>query len=162
MDRLNTLRSLIQKTTRGLSNVGMLLIIPMMLLTSGEVIGRAVWSKPIPGTLELSSYMLVVFILLGLAYTQQVKGHVKVVMFTSKLPPKAQAVLEILTNILSLFIVAILCWQGWVVGIDETTVSDVHRIVQWPFRLLVPLAALFLFLELAIDLVDACRKLVRS
>jgi hypothetical protein len=49
-----------------------------------------------------------------------------------------------------------------VVGIDETTVSDVHRIVQWPFRLLVPLAALFLFLELAIDLVDACRKLVRS
>jgi len=105
--------------------------------------------------------MLAVFILLGLAYTQQVKGHVRVTFLISRLPPRAQPVVEIVTILLSLFIIAVLAWQGWEVGIKERTVSDMLRIPQLPFRLLVPLAALLLCLELLIDLSDSVKKLMR-
>jgi len=161
MDRMAATRRVIQRLTIALSFAGMFLLIPMMLLTSGEVVGRALWNQPIPGSVELSSYMLAVFILLGVAYTHQVKGHVRVEMLVSKLPKRTRLTLEVVTTLLSLFIIAILAWQAWVIGLEEKTVSDMLRIPQWPFRLLVSVAALFLFLELLIDLVDSVGRLVR-
>jgi TRAP-type C4-dicarboxylate transport system permease small subunit len=151
----------IQRIDYYICSGGMFLLIPMMLLTAADVIGRAVWTRPIPGAVELSSYMLNVFILLGVAYTHQVKGHVRVSMLVSRLPEQAEIILDIIATLLSLFIIAILAWQGWVVGIEEITVSDMLRIPQMPFRLLVSLAGLFLCLELLIDLSASVSKLIR-
>ncbi|MFO8088797.1 MAG: TRAP transporter small permease [Desulfatiglandaceae bacterium] len=156
------MRKYLQKMTLWLSNLGMILLIPMMLLTSGEVVGRAVWSKPIPGSMELSSYMLAIFVLLGIAYTQQVKGHVRVSMLVSRLPERVQAALEVLTTLLSLCIVAIVAWQGWVLAMEEKAVSDMLRIPQAPFKFLVFVAGASLCIELLIDLVDATKKLAGS
>lgn len=160
METYENIKFFIQKFTRVLTYVGMFLLIPMMLLTAAEVVGRGVWSRPIPGTLELSSYMLSVFILLGLAYTHQVKGHVRVTMFTDRLPEKVSMVLDLITTLLSIFIIGILCWQGYVVAMEEVSVSDMLRVPQYPFRMLVSVAALFLCLELICDVVDTMRKLV--
>jgi TRAP-type C4-dicarboxylate transport system permease small subunit len=154
-------RKTIQRCTLYTSYIGMILLIPMMLLTSAEVVGRAVWSRPIPGTMELSSYMLAIFILLGIAYTHQVRGHVRVTMLVSRLPRKWGIALDVITTLLSLFIIAVMTWQGWVVGIEERTVSDMLRVPQFPFRLLVSLGGLLLFLELLLDLWDNLKKFAR-
>ena len=141
--------------------VGMSLIIPLMLLTTGDIIGRKFLSKTIPGSFELSEYILATFILLGAAYTQQVRGHVGVDFVTSRLSPRVRIVCEIITTILSLFIIAIVIWQGWLEGIRERTVSDMLRIPQYPFRLLVAVGGFLLWLELLIDLVNSIGKLKR-
>jgi len=160
--RIGTIKFWVQRINRWVCYFGMLLILPLMLLTSADVIGRAAWARPIPGIVELSSYMLDVFILLGLAYTQQVKGHVRVSMLTSRLPQRFQLSLEIVVTLLSLFIMVILAWQGWVVGMEETAVSDMLRIPQRPFKLLVGVAALLLCLELLVDLASAFTAVTRS
>ena len=157
----DTARKWIQRATLYVSYLGMILLIPMMLLTSVDVVGRAVWSRPIYGTVELSSYMLAIFILLGVAYTHQVKGHVRVSMLLSRIPRRAGLVLEVITILLSLFIVALLAWQGWVVGMEERAVSDMLRVPQRPFKLLVAVAALLLWLELLIDLFTTMKELGR-
>jgi TRAP-type C4-dicarboxylate transport system permease small subunit len=131
-----------------------------MIITAVDVVGRDVFSHPIPGTVELSQYMLAVFILLGFAYAHQVKAHVAASIITSRLPHHAQLILYVITTLISLFIFSILAWQGWVVGIEEKTVSDMLRVPQYPFRLLVSLAAFLICLELLIDLGDSLKKLV--
>ncbi len=143
------------------SIVGMTLLIPLMLLTTGDVIGRGFFRKPIPGSFELSEFALAVFILLGAAYTQQVKGHVGVDFVTSRLPHRARAACEILTTSLSLFIIAVVIWMGFFEAIKEKTVSDMLRIPQYPFRLLVSVGGFLLWLELLIDLVGSIGKLSR-
>ena len=130
-----------------------------MLITSADVLTRDLFNHPIPGTVEMTQYMLAVFILLGLAYTQQVKAHVGVSIITSRLRHPAQLVVSIMTALISLFIFSILAWQGLVVGIEERTVSDMLRIPQYPFRLLVAVAAFLLSLELLIDLGESVKKL---
>ncbi len=45
-------------------------------------------------------------------------------------------------------------------GIEEKTVSDMLRVPQYPFRLLVAVAAFLMCLELLMDLGDSLRKLV--
>lgn len=151
----------IQACTRLISHGGMFLLFPMMFLTVVDVIGRVVWARPVPGAVELSSYMLSVFILLGLAYTHQVKGHVRVSLFASRLPPGAGILLEIVITLLSFCIISLLAWQGWVMGMEEKTVSDMLRIPQWPFRLLVSVAGLCLCLELLVDLTVSLERWLR-
>lgn len=161
MGYLSKIKKGIQRVTFYVCVVGMLLLVPMMLLTTGDAIVRATLARTIAGAVEISEYMLAVFILLGLAYTQQVKGHVRVSFLISRLPPRVQPVVEIITILLSLFIIFIVVWQGWVVGIHETTVSDMLRIPQSPFKLLVAVGGFLLCLELLIDLAASTGKLVR-
>ncbi len=132
---------------------GMFLLIPLMLLTTSDVIGRNFFSKSIPGAYEISEYILATFILLGAAYTQQVKGHVGVDFLTSRLSPRIRTLSQIMATVLSLFIIAIVIWHGFLEGIREHTVSDLLRIPQYPFRLLVAMGGFLLWLELVIDLV---------
>jgi TRAP-type C4-dicarboxylate transport system permease small subunit len=152
----------IQRLNLYASILGMSLLIPLMLLTTFDVIGRGFVRKPIPGSFEMSEYILATFILLGAAYTQQVKGHAGVDFITSRLSPRMRAFCEILTTLLSLFIIAIIIWQGFLEGIRERTVSDMLRIPQYPFRLLVAVGGFLLCLELLIDLVSSIGKLKGS
>lgn len=155
-------QKVIQRLNSYVSIVGMSLLIPLMVLTTGDVIGRSFFKKPIPGTMELSEYLLATFILLGAAYTQQVKGHVGVDFITSRLSPRTAAVCKIITTTLSLFIIAIVVWQGWIEGIGERTVSEMLRIPQYPFRLLVAICGFLLWMELLIDLISLIGKLKRE
>jgi len=161
MEWLEMVKKVIQTVNRFIAGVGACFLVPLMLITSTDVLNRDVFNHPVPGTVELSEYMMSVFILLGIAYSQQVKAHVGVSILTSRLPQRVQLSLNIVITLLSLFIFSILAWQGWAVGIGERTVSDMLRIPQYPFRLLVGLAALFVCLQLLIDFGDAIKKLVR-
>jgi TRAP-type C4-dicarboxylate transport system permease small subunit len=158
--RFEGFKKSIHQANRLIAGVGACFLIPLMIITAGDVVGRDVFNHPIPGTVELSQCMLAVFILLGLAYTQQVKAHVGVSVFTSRLPLSAQLVLRIVSTLLCLFISSILVWQGWVIGIEEKTVSDMLRLPQYPFRLMVAVAAFLTSLELVIDLGDSLTKMM--
>jgi len=151
----------IQSVNRWISGGGAFFLIPLMLLTTAEVIGRSLFNRPIAGAVELSEYLLSIFILMGLAYAQQVKAHVNVTMFISRLSYQVQVILNLLTTVIGLLIFVILAWQGFVVGIEERTVSDMLRVPQTPFRLLVSVAAFLTCLELLIDLGEAVKKLGR-
>ncbi len=160
MGWLESVENVIRKMNRFIAGVGTFFLISLMLLTAADVVARDIFNHPVPGAIELSQYLLAIFILLGLAYTQQVKAHVAVSLFTSRLSRPVQLSLNILGTLLCLFISFIIAWQGWVVGIEEKTVSDMLRVPQYPFRLLVALAAFLMCLELLIDLGDSLRKLV--
>lgn len=161
MEQLAKGKKVIQRLTFYVCAVSMFMLIPMMFLTSTDVIGRAFFARPVAGAVELSEYMLAVVILLGLAYTQQVKGHPRVTLVVSRFPLWLQSLLEVIITILGLFIISIVIWQGWVLatGRMSTIVSDVLRIPQLPFRLLVTVGGILLFLELLVDLATAVGKL---
>jgi len=154
-------RNRVQALNRWISGVGAVFLIPLMLVTAADVICRNLFNLPIMGVVESSGYLLAIFILLGFGYAEQVKAHVRVAIMTSRLSPRAQLILSMMTILMSLFIFSILAWQGVVVGVEERTVSDLLRIPQYPFRLLVAVGAFFVCLELLIDFGDSVRKLAR-
>ena len=160
MGWFETIKKWIHKLNRFIGGVGAWFLIPLMIITAVDVVSRDVFNHPIPGTVELSQYMLAVFVLLGLAYSQQVKAHVAVSLFISRLSRPVQLSLNILSAVLCLFISFIIAWQGLVVGIEEKTVSDMLRVPQYPFRLLVAVAAFLMCLELLMDVGDSLKKLV--
>ncbi len=161
MSRLESLNKLVRKINQGLAFAGMFLLIPLMLLTTIDVLSRSMFNYPIVGTYELSSYMLAVIILLGITYTYQVGGHVRIDMFVSKMPARVAAILDIFTTLLSILIISVLAWQGWVLALEETAVSEQLRIPETPFRMLVPLAAATLVVSMLLELIDKVSRLFR-
>lgn len=155
-------KRVIQRVNLLACSIGMYMLIPMMFLTSTDVMARAFLARPITGSIELSEYMLAVLILLGLGYTEQKKGNVKVGLFLEKFPEGFQSAVDIITSLLSLFIIIVLVRQGWVIAVKETTVSYMLRIPQYPFRLLVSIGGFLLGLELVIDLINACNRIRRT
>jgi TRAP-type C4-dicarboxylate transport system permease small subunit len=131
-----------------------------MLLTSTDAAGRDIFSRPVRGAFEMSSLMLSIFILLGLAYAQQMKDHVRVTILIDRLPVRLSCTISMITTLLSMFIVAAMSWQGVVVAIESSSVTDMLRISQFPFRLLVTLGGILLFLEFFFDLVDEAQRFV--
>lgn len=155
------MRTLIHKLAYWVCAVGMFMAIPLMLITTADVISRSFFNKPIPGVLEMSEYMLSVIILLGAAYTQQVKGHVWVDFFTVKFSKRTQMVFQVITDVATLFIVSIVVCMGFSGAIEEKAVSDMLRIPQWPFKMLVSVGGFLLWLEFVLDLIDSVGKLAR-
>jgi TRAP-type C4-dicarboxylate transport system permease small subunit len=149
----------IQRVNRLISGIGAFFLIPLMSLTTADVLSRNFFNRPIAGAVEMSEYLLSIFILLGLAYAQQAKAHVGVSLVTSRLSRKSQLILLMITTLISLAIAIVLTWQGLAVGLEERTVSDMLRIPQYPFRLLVAVAAFMTCLELVIDFGMAFAKL---
>lgn len=148
----------LEKTTFAFCFGGMVFAIPLMFLTTADAIGRSLFSKPLPGTIEISEYLLSIIILLGAAYTQQVKGHVGSDFLIRKLSQRKKRIAGIITTVLSILIISILSYQGLIQGLEEKTVSEVLRIPQKPFRLLVFVGGVLLLLELLRDLVELIRR----
>lgn len=160
MEGLTKAKIVIQRLTYYACSAGMLALLPMMLLTAVAVTGRSFLGFPIPGAVELSSYMLSVVILLGIAYTQQEKGHPRVTLLVSKFPDKVQALLEAIMYLLSIIVAAVIVWVSWQAAFAYGGItSDVLRIAQFPFRLLVPVSIFLLLLELIVDFCTAIARL---
>jgi TRAP-type C4-dicarboxylate transport system permease small subunit len=149
---LKTFQRIVHKVAYGICVAGMFLALPLMLITTCDVIGRGFFNKPIPGTLELSEYMLAVIILFGAAYTQQVKGHVGVDFLTSRFSAGGQKICQTITGLATLFILAVLAIYGFVEGVHETAVSDQLRVPQGPFKVLVGVGGMMLWLTVLVDL----------
>jgi len=125
--------------------------LPLMVLTAADALSRSFLARPLPGVIELSEYLLSVMVLLGAAYTQQVKGHVGVDFLLRRLSPKGKRGVRMATTVLCMFIAAILAVEGLFHALQERTVSDMLRIPQKPFKLLVFVAGVMLLLEFLMD-----------
>jgi TRAP-type C4-dicarboxylate transport system permease small subunit len=136
------IRTVVQRITRTLGYIGMFFIIPMMLLTFADATGRDLFSCPVRGAFELNSVVLSIFVLLGLAYAWQMKDHVRVTLVLERLPDKPSSAISISPTLLCMLTVAIMCSQALVVAFEYRSVSEMLRISQLPFRLLVSLGGL--------------------
>lgn len=76
-----------------------------------EVFCRYVLHKPILGTVEISSYLLVLFVYTGMAYTQSIDGHITVDVLMQRLSSKAQHVLRLGGLVLTLAIFTVITWR---------------------------------------------------
>ena len=116
----------------------MALVAAMMLLMVSEVIARTVFSRPIPGATEWVQVMLVCC-MTSLGASIMVGSMVEINMFTKRLKPVPQVVLDIIVLIITLIIVILIAIQQVRAGsrsMQNNVVWSSVRVPQWPFLFL--------------------------
>lgn len=147
----------IEKGIRWVAYAGTLLLIPLMLSMLIEVISRYVFDSPTLWAYETAYFMTGSFFLLGVAFTLQVGGHVKVDLMTDIFPDRINHIIYIVGYTLSGTFVA---WTA--IGLTESFMETLHSSettgesawnpVLWPFRLVAAVGFGLFAAQIAVEL----------
>ena len=144
--------------------VGMAFLVIMMVLTVVHALGRYFLGQPIPGLVEMSSFMLVIIIFLAAAYTEVVKGHIVIGIAVDRLSERTQAIIDSITYVLSLVLASVALWQSVVRGIlimEVGKVTSVLAIPHFPFIYVLAFGWVILGLAILLHLIHFVARAVR-
>jgi C4-dicarboxylate transporter DctQ subunit len=90
--------------------VSTILILGLTFIVGADITLRYVFLRPLGWVKEVSEYILVALGFLVAAWILKDDGHVKMDLVLNKVSPKAQAVMNIITSIISTVVVLIVAW----------------------------------------------------
>jgi len=155
---MKTLTKIIDKIVVKQAEVSSLLMAVLVVMVCYEVIRRYFFNAPTIWSLELTTFIYGVHFVMGYGYTEYFDGHVRVDIFSSRLPKKIQDVLYIILTIcVTLPLVTLLGIWAWDNAITSTKIlerlSSAWAPPIWPVKLFMALGFTFLFLEVLSNLI---------
>ncbi len=146
--------------------VGSILILGMMLLVVCDVGGRYFFNKPIHGTLEMTTFIMVGLVYFTLAYTQSIKAHIMIDIFLLRASRRARLLFELITCLLGMALFVLIAWQGVMSAEDAWKVKEVTDglipFPTFPSRLAIPIGSAVFVLRLLVDSLETFKKLTRK
>ena len=119
-----------------------------------EVIARGFFNKPTIWVHELSGMLFGAVFMLGAAYTLYLGEHTRVDILISRLNPRKQAFISIITHLLTLAFGAIVLWKGWEFALRAFIRMDVTdsgwQPLVFPIKFVIVLGILLLLLQLLV------------
>ncbi len=141
----------LEKVIHVLGGVATVLIVAIMIFTTGDVIARYILNSPLKGVYEISEILFLSAVLLGLSYTQLYREHVRVDLLIEHFSPHTNLVLETCMLLLAFFIYGLFAWRGWGAFLKSFDSGEFRwgliPIPLWPARLMIPIGAFALCLR---------------
>jgi TRAP-type C4-dicarboxylate transport system permease small subunit len=137
---------LLFRLCRVLALAGGIVLVAMTLMSLASIIGRAVFTRPLPGDYELVQLGCAITVAAFLPYCQMRGGHVLVDFFTANARPAVRAALDTFGALLLGVAAAVFAWRltagalSLAAANDQTTVLEIPT--WWAVALMVPSFAL--------------------
>ncbi|OGO24931.1 MAG: hypothetical protein A2144_04485 [Chloroflexi bacterium RBG_16_50_9] len=150
---------------RGFQYAGMSLVLVMMFLTVVHSVGRYIFAMPVPGIIEMSSFMLVTMIFLSIAYTQIFKGHVVIGLIVDRFSERTQAIIDSFTYLIGLVVSILAIRQTFIESMHMVQAGDRSMILQipaFPFYFVVALGWTLFSLAMLVQLIHFVLRMVRK
>lgn len=145
---------LVYSAARVASAVGMSTLLVLMLIIVADVFLRKAFNQPIPGTYELTEYMLIVVCFCSVAWTQVKKRHVAVDLVIKRLPQRVQTNVKGVAYLIGFGLFCVATYTAFVrakavasYGLE----SLVLGVPRFPFQLIVGIGLGMLSLVLLVD-----------
>lgn len=130
----------------GLRIVAALFLLIMMAVTFIDVIGRYVFSSPLPGAFELTEVLLGLIIFVGLPLATLRQEHVTVDLLTGRASPRLRMLLSRLAQAMTAVVLGMLAWRLAVIARDLSAYGDATVFLGIPLG---PVAAVMAALSAA-------------
>ena len=146
-------------------------LVGMLTLTVGDIIGIKLaqagvpFFRPIPGGIEVVAFLGVVVTGFAIAYTQILRGHIRVEFVTMRLPQRVQGAIAAFVTLLGLVLFVLLAWQSVEYGLSlqaTGTVSMTQRIPFYPFVHAIAFCCIPICLLLVVEFVRSVTKAVKK
>ncbi len=113
----------------------------MMLITLVDVVGRDLFSAPLPGGFEITELLLATVIFLGLPMVTAEGGHVDVDLMDSSIPELFKPLQTLMISLINIAAYGTLSWMLWLFALRTYRYEDTTAILQIPYAGLVFLMA---------------------
>jgi len=150
--------------------IAMLVLLALMFLTVADVVGRYMVGivpgfGPVPGTFELTELMLAIAVLTAIGYTQVKGEHISIDLVISIFPPRVRAIIDTITDFLSLVIFVLVTWQTLKYAqllYTSNDVSAVLRLPVYPFLIIAAIGCFMFCLAMLSSFLQSLKKVVNK
>ncbi|MFT3734087.1 MAG: TRAP transporter small permease [Rhodocyclaceae bacterium] len=122
--------------------IGGAVLVAIACMTVVSVIGRAFFSHPILGDIELVQLGCAVVVASFLPYTQHRRANIMVDFFTSNASPRTQHLFDTFGTLLYTLVMALILWRVAVGGIAIKDAGERSMLMDiplwWPYTLMLP------------------------
>jgi TRAP-type C4-dicarboxylate transport system permease small subunit len=123
----------VARWTRGaLTAAVSIVIFAMMMLTTADVAGRALFSKPIKGSFEIVTFLLAILIFCALPLITWDEKHISVRLFDHWIAAPVQRLLALLWAVVMTIIIAVITWRMWVQADLMREGQHITGFLEWP------------------------------
>jgi TRAP-type C4-dicarboxylate transport system permease small subunit len=151
MKGLERIAVLVNRAASAVAGVALIFLTGVAI---ANMVSRAVFT-PVPGSYELIGFACAAAVALGLGYTQMVKGHVAVTIFTDMLSPAVNRVLDAVNHLVSTAFFTFVGWQivKWGTALGRSgELSQTLKIPYYPLVWVVGIGFGVLALTILLDL----------
>ena len=133
--------------------IAMFLVIVLIVSIAYDVFARYLFNAPTIWSYTFSYMLGTAIIAIGLPYVYYHNANVRVDVIYSKLPLRGRLILDVVLTILLFFPMVFLLikvfgedlWQAYLCG--EVATDSIWYPILWPFKLVITLGLVFLFLQ---------------
>lgn len=157
MERFERFYQRVGKALEWLALANGVILFALMWLISFDALSRKIFNAPLQGTVEFTSALMPLIVLLPLAYTQFRRGNIRVDLVVKLFGPRARRVLAMLALAIGL---GFFVWVAVATGADAgksfamgETAWGVIRFEIWPTKICIVLGAGLLAFQFLLDLV---------
>lgn len=108
------------------------LLFTMMILTTIDVIGRYIFTAPVPGAFEATEIMLVLIVFVGLPIVTARNQHVSVLLFYDRAPPFLTPILRVLARVLTAVAMGFAAWLLYGKAVELSAYGDTTVLLRIP------------------------------
>lgn len=104
----------------------------MMVMTFIDVLGRYLFSSPLPGAFELTQIMMAVLIFAGLPLVSAKEAHVTVDLIHAVLTRGTRRLLDIIVNGAGAVVLGVIAWRMWIKAGQIAAYNDNTPVLHIP------------------------------
>ena len=135
----------------------------MMISTTVDVSSRYIFNNPIAGVFELNEVLLVIAVFLTVCWTQESRGHTRVVLIMRRFSMRNAIKLDTLCWVLCFIFLAVMGWQSGREALRSYEINEFRwgsvQMQIWWAKALVPLGCWLACLQLLVDIWVNFRRL---
>ena len=156
------MKRVVHKINQILSGFCGWLMLAMMILLVVDIITRTM-RKPIQGMAELSVFVMMVVIYLGLARCEEHKEHVNLEIVLNALPPLPKRIMEAFSYLLALATVGLLLYAVFTNAINSflrnEAIEGTVEMHIWPVKFIMVVGLIFFFAQTLINFLEKIKKI---
>ena len=138
------------------------ILVAIMLITIAQVLMRSIFSIPFVGIEELSRYLFISFIFLGLSYYNRIDGHIKLEGIQKNLPLKVKRIIGIIIHASSVIVFGIITFSAIYTSLTNyNSTTQTLAIPFWLFFLPTIVGFALLTVEEIIILIEKCKMEIK-
>jgi len=134
--RTSVFRRVVERPIYRFSNwltiVSALALVIIMVLTTADVLSRRFLNKPLTGSFEITTSLLVVVVFCSVAWVMTEHGHVVVDIFSDRYPKKVREMVTRIALFLSMITLGLICWGSINFGMNEYKIGDASVLLRLP------------------------------
>ncbi len=127
------------------------LLLPLMLITTIEVIARYIFNRPTIWAWDINMQIFSLLVAIGGSYGLRHNAHVKVDVFVMNLNPRIRAILDLITSLLFFFTMVVFLYESTKAAIESVKIKETMSTVWAPpfyhIMVIIPIGALLFLIQ---------------